>query len=56
MCSPATCSTCGKVTWAGCGQHIDQVFANVPQDRRCPGHDSGTGSNASFINKLLSFR
>ena len=35
MCSPATCPRCGKVTWAGCGQHVDQVMAGVPADRRC---------------------
>jgi hypothetical protein len=35
MCSPATCSTCGKVTWSGCGRHVDQVMARVPVDRRC---------------------
>jgi hypothetical protein len=50
-----TCPTCGKVTWTGCGQHVDQVFANVPQDRRCPGHD-GEPSNASVLGKFLSWR
>lgn len=23
MCRPVTCKTCGKTTWAGCGQHSD---------------------------------
>ena len=35
MCSPATCSRCGKVTYAGCGMHVDQVMRGVPEDRRC---------------------
>ncbi len=35
MCRPATCRTCGKTTWAGCGNHVDQVMANVPRERRC---------------------
>ncbi|NLT28909.1 MAG: hypothetical protein GXX86_00395 [Propionibacterium sp.] len=35
MCSAATCQKCGKVTWVGCGQHVDQVFRNVPQENRC---------------------
>jgi hypothetical protein len=35
MCRPATCSTCGKTTWAGCGQHVDQVLRNVPNNQRC---------------------
>jgi hypothetical protein len=24
MCRAATCKKCGKTTWAGCGQHVDQ--------------------------------
>ena len=38
MCRAATCRTCGKTTWAGCGQHVDQVMRNVPSGQRCPGH------------------
>lgn len=34
MCSPVPCSSCRKTTWAGCGNHVDMVMANVsPQDR-----------------------
>ncbi|AOZ73243.1 hypothetical protein BK816_08065 [Boudabousia tangfeifanii] len=35
MCRPVTCKKCGKTTWAGCGQHVDQVFKNVPVSQRC---------------------
>ncbi|MCE1180222.1 MAG: hypothetical protein LWW86_14515 [Micrococcales bacterium] len=35
MCRPATCKKCGKTTWAGCGNHVDQVMANVPKNQRC---------------------
>lgn len=35
MCSPATCRQCGKVTWSGCGNHVAEVMAHVPQDRQC---------------------
>ncbi|WP_423463144.1 hypothetical protein ACO229_25325 [Promicromonospora sp. MS192] len=38
MCRAVTCRTCGRTTWAGCGQHVDQVMANVPRADRCPGH------------------
>lgn len=38
MCRPTSCRTCGKTTWAGCGQHVDQVMRNVPAGNRCPGH------------------
>ncbi|WP_412751514.1 hypothetical protein [Krasilnikovia sp. M28-CT-15] len=39
MCRSVTCRTCGKTTWAGCGQHVDQVMRTVPNAQRCPGHD-----------------
>ena len=35
MCRPATCRSCGKATYAGCGQHIEQVLSGVPQSQRC---------------------
>lgn len=35
MCSPARCSSCGKVTWSGCGQHADQVLAQFDPRERC---------------------
>lgn len=58
MCRPATCKTCGKTTWAGCGQHVDQVMASVPTTQRCPGHvgpqESSTGG--SFLSRLFGRR
>ena len=38
MCRAVRCKTCGRTTWAGCGQHVQQVMAHVPHDERCPGH------------------
>ena len=38
MCRRVTCRTCGKPTWAGCGQHVNQALAGVPTSERCPGH------------------
>ncbi|KAD4059865.1 hypothetical protein GD627_01900 [Arthrobacter yangruifuii] len=35
MCRAATCRKCGKTTWAGCGNHVDQVMRNVPKGERC---------------------
>jgi hypothetical protein len=49
MCRPATCKTCGKTTWAGCGQHVDQVMAGVPRGNRCPGHPNEQSSGSSSI-------
>ena len=41
MCKPVRCEVCGKTTWAGCGEHIDEVRAQVPADQWCPGEHSG---------------
>jgi len=35
MCSPAVCRSCGKVTYSGCGMHVDQVLRNVAPENRC---------------------
>jgi len=35
MCRPATCETCGKATYVGCGRHIESVLAGVPPEKRC---------------------
>ena len=47
MCRPASCKICGKTTWAGCGQHVDQVLAGVARDQRCPGHSDAERSAAA---------
>jgi hypothetical protein len=38
MCRAVVCKTCSKVTWAGCGLHVDQVLASVASSERCIGH------------------
>ena len=56
MCRPVTCKTCSKTTWAGCGQHVDQVKASVPADQWCPGHPSTPGAdsgNGGWLGKFL---
>jgi len=35
MCSAVRCNKCGKVTWSGCGQHIEEALSGVPVDQRC---------------------
>ncbi len=37
MCRAVRCKTCGKTTWAGCGQHIANVKAGVPAGQWCAG-------------------
>ena len=38
MCSLTTCRICGKKTWRGCGTHVEQIMAGIPEDQRCQGH------------------
>ncbi len=40
MCRRVTCKQCGKPTWAGCGNHIEQALAGVAKKDRCQGHAS----------------
>ncbi|MFZ2501152.1 MAG: hypothetical protein WAW88_00575 [Nocardioides sp.] len=40
MCHRKKCRKCGKVTWGGCGAHVQQVMAGVPKQDRCDGHQN----------------
>ena len=44
MCRAVSCQTCGKTTWAGCGQHIAAVRRQVPANQWCghPNDDQGS--------------
>jgi hypothetical protein len=56
MCRPVTCKVCGKTTWAGCGQHVDQVMAGVPRADRCSGHsdaEKAAAGGVSFLSRLF---
>ena len=35
MCRRVECRDCGRPTFAGCGQHIEQVLGDIPPDERC---------------------
>ena len=50
MCSAITCRRCGKTSWTGCGQHVDQVMRGIPQRDRCQGHESEPG----LLSRLFS--
>lgn len=55
MCRAVTCKKCNKTTWAGCGQHVDQVMRNVPRADRCPGHTQQPGDirTRTLTDRLL---
>lgn len=52
MCRRVECRTCGKPTYAGCGQHVEQVLAGVPKSLRCHCTPK-TGGATTFLRKLL---
>jgi hypothetical protein len=55
MCYPVTCKTCGKTTWAGCGQHVASVKAQVPAAQWCSGHAAAqkpASTGGGFFAKL----
>jgi hypothetical protein len=52
MCYPVPCQTCGKTTWAGCGQHVADVQKTVPAAQWCAGHE-GAAPQGGFLSKLF---
>ncbi len=57
MCHAKTCKTCGRTTWAGCGQHVAQVKAGVPAQDWCDGQHTAAEKQASggggFLARLF---
>lgn len=47
MCMKATCEKCGKPTWKGCGQHIEQALKDVPVGERCKCPRGQSGQSGS---------
>lgn len=35
MCQKVACDNCHKPTWVGCGEHIEEALAGVPEGDRC---------------------
>lgn len=56
MCRPTRCKSCAKTTWAGCGQHIDQVMRSVPESNRCRCHTRAAGDTPArhtWLSRVL---
>lgn len=53
MCKAVTCRTCGKATWEGCGQHVDEALAGVPAEQRCEGHAGEEHKPEGWFGRLL---
>jgi len=44
------------ITWAGCGQHVNQVLAGVPGSQRCQGHPKDPAGGGGFFARLFGGR
>ncbi|MCK0112177.1 hypothetical protein MWU75_08515 [Ornithinimicrobium sp. F0845] len=58
MCRAVTCKTCGKTTWAGCGQHVASVRQGVAPSQWCTGQHTqaelaAAGSGGGFLARLF---
>jgi hypothetical protein len=55
MCRQTTCRTCHKTTWAGCGQHVQQVMGPVPTGQRCSCTDADRAEQrpGSLLTRLF---
>ncbi len=51
MCRQVQCKVCQKITWAGCGQHVDAVMKGVPASNRCRGHEEEP--KAGFFSRIF---
>jgi hypothetical protein len=51
MCHRTTCRRCGKATWSGCGNHIEQALKGVPKSERCACVDEP--SSGGFFARLM---
>ncbi len=51
MCRATTCRQCQKITWSGCGAHVEAVRSGIPAENWCEGHprEPGTG----FFSRLF---
>ena len=52
MCRQTTCRKCGKASWSGCGEHVNQVMKGIPKAQQCQGHKMILKSQDSFLNYL----
>lgn len=59
MCRAVKCRTCGKTTWAGCGQHVQEVKRTVPSSQWCGGShtaaqlEAAKGTRQGFFARVF---
>lgn len=53
MCRQVSCKACKKPTWAGCGQHKEQVLRGIPKNERCKCTAAEKAAAKGWFAKLL---
>jgi hypothetical protein len=55
MCHMTRCRACKKATWAGCGQHKNEVLRGIPKSERChcTAAEKAAASKGGFFARLL---
>ncbi len=53
MCRQTTCRACKKATWAGCGQHKNEVLRGIPQSDRCSCTAAEKAAAKGFFARLF---
>ena len=53
MCRQTTCKICKKATWAGCGQHKDEVLRRIPKAQRCACTQADKDAAKGWFARLL---
>jgi len=56
MCHSVRCRVCGGTTWAGCGLHVAQVRASVPDSLWCAGghtREERAAAGGGWISRLI---
>lgn len=48
MCYTIACSLCGKTTWDGCGQHVEEALQGIPDAQLCAGHDNAAAASPAL--------
>lgn len=58
MCRPVQCKNCQKTTWAGCGQHVNQVKQTVPSGQwcTCTQEEKDQAKGPSLFSKIFGSR
>lgn len=61
MCQRITCGKCGRPSYTGCGQHVEQVLRDVPPEQRCQCRaersavrDAAAPAGRSWLSRLWS--